>query len=67
MSLNAAEITERVLALPPAGMAMATMWGMPLSDISAGLMIVYALLLIAWHIWSKWLGKGGKAGKGELE
>lgn len=60
MSLNAAEIAERVAAIPPASAAVATIAGMPLSDISAGVMIVYGLLLIAWHIWSKWLGRGGK-------
>lgn len=63
MSVSGPEVIERIVALPPAGVAMATFAGMPLSDISSGLMIVYALLLIGWHIWSKWLGRGGKGVK----
>jgi hypothetical protein len=56
----APELVERIAALPPAAAAAANVFGYPLSDVSSFVMIVYGLLLIGWHIWSKWLGKGGK-------
>lgn len=68
MSLNAADMAERLVAIPPASAAVASLAGMPLSDISAGIMIVYGLLLIAWHLrtkwFAKWFGKDPAGGEG---
>ena len=60
--LSTADVIERVAALPPAVAASASFIGLPLSDISSGIMIVYGLLLIAWHLKTKWFGKGAAGG-----
>lgn len=48
---------ERGAAIPPAAYAGATLFGVPVSDLTSWLMFVYALLLIAWHLKTKWLAK----------
>jgi hypothetical protein len=50
-------MVERVVAMPPAVAAAATFCGWPLSDVSSAVFIVYGLLMIAWHVKTKWLAK----------
>lgn len=63
MSLTPADYAERVLALPPASFAVAAIGGYPLSDISAGIMIIYGLMLIAWQLKTKWFAKRPSVGE----
>lgn len=48
---------ERIAALPPVAYTGATLFGMPVSELTSWVMFVYALLLVAWHLKSKWLAK----------
>lgn len=57
MSPVATDLAERLAALPPATAAVATFCGWPLSDVSAGIMVIYGLMLIAWQLKTKWLAK----------
>lgn len=52
-----AENVERALAVPPVAYAGATLCGVPVSDITQWVMLVYAVSLAAWHIKTKWLAK----------
>jgi hypothetical protein len=57
-----ADLAERIAALPPATYAGATMFGVPVADWTSWLMFTYAVLLIAWHLKTKWFApKGQKA------
>lgn len=49
-----ADLVERLAALPPATYAGATLFGMPVSELTTWVMFVYAVLLLAWHLKSKW-------------
>lgn len=58
-----AENVERALAVPPVAYAGATLCGVPVSDITQWVMLLYAVALLAWHIKTKWLAD--KAGVAE--
>lgn len=49
-----ADLVERIVALPPATYAGATLFGMSVSELTSWLMFGYAVLLLAWHLKTKW-------------
>lgn len=51
-----AESVEKALAVPPAAYAGATLCGVPVSDLTQWVMLIYAVALLAWHVKTKWLG-----------
>lgn len=52
-----AETAEKVLMVPPATYAGATAFGVPVTSVTQWVMCLYAVLLVAWHLKSKWFGK----------
>lgn len=50
-----AEMLERSLALAGGTYVGATVFGVPVTDLTAWLMLLYAILLILWHLKTKWL------------
>lgn len=58
-----ADALEKIAAGPPAVYAGATLFGVPVSDLTSWAMFVYALLLIAWHLKTKWLAKKAEGGE----
>lgn len=55
MSPTTVELAERVAAIPPAVVAGAHVFGVPVADITTWIMFVYAVSLLAWHFKTKWL------------
>jgi hypothetical protein len=49
-----ADLVERFASIPPATYAGATLFGMPVSELTSWIMFGYAVLLVAWHLKSKW-------------
>lgn len=52
-----AEAVEKVLMVPPATYAGATLLGVPVTSVTQWVMCLYAVSLFAWHLKSKWFGK----------
>lgn len=50
-----AESVERALAVPSAAYAGATLFGLPVSEITQWVMLLYTVALLVWHIKTKWL------------
>ena len=52
-----AEAVEKVLMVPPAAYAGATLLGVPVTNVTQWVMCLYAVSMFAWHLKSKWFGK----------
>lgn len=52
-----AETVEKALMVPPATYAGATLFGIPVTNVTQWVMFFYGLSMFAWHIKSKWLAK----------
>lgn len=52
-----ADALEKIAAGPPAAVAGANLLGMSVSDLTSWAMFIYALLLIGWHLKTKWFAR----------
>lgn len=59
--LPTADTLERIAAAPALCVTGAQLFGLSLADVSAAVMIVYGLMLIAYHLRTKWFGGGAES------
>ena len=52
-----ADMLERVAAIPPAIYTGATIFGVPVSDLSQWVFLAYASGLLLWHLRTKWFAR----------
>lgn len=57
------QAADFALGAPPVAVTAISIFGVSLADWAYGLTILYTVLLIAWHLKSKWFAKGDKAGQ----
>lgn len=57
-----ADLAERIAAIPPVTYTGATLCGVPVTDLTSWAMFIYALLLIGWHVKTKWMAPKGQGG-----
>lgn len=55
-----ADLAERVAATGLATYGGAKLFGVPVGDLTTWLMFAYAVLLIAWHLKTKWFAPKGQ-------
>ncbi len=56
-----ADLVERIASIPPATYAGATLFGMPVSEVTSWVMLTYAVLLVVWHLKTKWFARSSGA------